>query len=229
MQHSGKSLVLLCLALMLCACSEQSSNRPAWNDIDVIRENTEAPRAHFVAYANRDNALARNLEANEWHRSLNGAWKFSYSDSPAGRPADFYRADFDVSGWGDIPVPSNWEREGHGYAIYVNVPYPFEIDEPNVPEVENPVGSYRRDFEVPENWTGRVLSLDQWRVCRLQRRQQDAIRVRRHKIRDLGYEHCCRGSVPLEHRQLPGGPGFLVIERNPARCDAVRATQTAGS
>ncbi|NIP19451.1 MAG: DUF4981 domain-containing protein, partial [Xanthomonadales bacterium] len=54
----------------------------------------------------------------------------------------------------DIPVPSNWERQGFGYPIYVNVPYPFEIDEPNVPVDDNPVGSYRRDFEIPADWAG---------------------------------------------------------------------------
>ena len=56
-------------------------------------------------------------------------------------------------------MPSNWERHGYGYAIYVNVPYPFEIDEPNVPETDNPVGSYRRDFKIPESWDGRDIFL----------------------------------------------------------------------
>ena len=76
---------------------------------------------------------------------------------PAARPVDFYREDFDVSGWDDIPVPANWERQGYGHAIYVNVP--FEIDEPNVPTTENPVGSYRRDFSVPESWQGEEIFL----------------------------------------------------------------------
>ena len=142
------------LATLLAACGGSSSGRPAWNDINIIRENTEAPRAHFIAYADRTAALAGELDANERYMSLNGKWKFNYVDMPADRPADFYEPDYDVSGWGTIPVPSNWEREGHGYAIYVNVPYPFNIDEPNVPTEENPVGSYRRDFEVPESWDG---------------------------------------------------------------------------
>ena len=32
-------------------------------------------------------------------QSLNGLWKFSYSEKPSERPADFYRNDFDVSGF----------------------------------------------------------------------------------------------------------------------------------
>jgi hypothetical protein len=141
-------LLLTCVA----ACSSDHA-RPHWNNIDVIRENVEAPRAHFVAYETGADALAGKLSENSRYQSLNGDWKFNYSDSPAGRPVDFYKSEFDTSGWGSIPVPSNWEREGHGYAIYVNVPYPFEIDEPNVPTEENPVGSYRRDFNVPEEWS----------------------------------------------------------------------------
>ena len=136
-----------------------ASDRPAWNDIDVIRENTETPRAHFVPYRSREDAIAGDPDANPWSQSLNGDWKFNYSDSPAARPAGFYREDFDVSQWNNIPVPSNWERQGHGYAIYVNVPYPFEIDEPNAPTVNNPVGSYRRDFSVPEAWQGEAIFL----------------------------------------------------------------------
>ena len=143
----------------MSACSADEP-RPAWNDINVIRDNVEAPRSHFVPYRSRDAALAGETGANAWRRSLNGAWKFRYSASPAGRPVDFYKADFDVSAWDHIPVPSNWEREGHGYPIYVNVPYPFEIDEPNVPEVDNPVGSYRRTFDVPASWSGEQVFVE---------------------------------------------------------------------
>ena len=145
------------IAAGVVACSGGSldfSARPHWNNIDVIRENVEIPRAHFVAYRSAASALAGDLSANSRYQSLNGDWKFNYSPSPDGRPAGFYQLNFDTSGWADIPVPSNWEREGYGYAIYVNVPYPFEIDEPNVPTEDNPVGSYRRSFDLPASWSG---------------------------------------------------------------------------
>ena len=148
-----RSFYVLSLLTFLAACSGESS-RPHWNNIDVIRENVEAPRAHFVAYPDEAGALAADVANNSRYRFLNGDWKFHYSDSPAGRPVDFFKSEYDTSSWDTIPVPANWEREGHSYAIYVNVPYPFEIDEPNVPTEENPVGSYRRDFEVPESWSG---------------------------------------------------------------------------
>jgi beta-galactosidase len=149
----------LLLPAALCAAANTPSVRPHWNNIEVIREHVEAPRAHFRPYPTRQAALAGAIEANPFHRSLNGPWKFQYSASPAARPEGFHETDFDVSDWPEIPVPSNWERHGFGYPIYVNVPYPFEIDEPNVPTEANPVGSYRREFEVPEAWSGRDVFL----------------------------------------------------------------------
>lgn len=54
-------------------------------------------------------------------------------------------------------MPSNWERHGYSYPIYVNVPYPFEPDQPNVPHDNNPVGSYERSFDLPEAWQARDI------------------------------------------------------------------------
>ncbi len=163
MRKVKHQFTLLIAAVLLPASvalgDDDDANRPAWNDINVIRENTEAPRAHFVPYRSREEAVAGDRDANPWLQSLNGNWKFSFAASPSARPAGFFEEDFDVSGWTDIPVPSNWERQGHGYAIYVNVPYPFAIDEPNVPTEDNPVGSYRRDFSVPEAWQGEEVFL----------------------------------------------------------------------
>ena len=145
----------LCSVSVLCAASAAAETRPAWNDIDVIRENAEAPRASFVPFRSKSEALDGDKQGNPYHQSLDGLWKFHYVDSPAARPTEFYRTDFDVSSWDSIPVPSNWERHGYGYPIYVNVPYPFEIDEPNVPTEDNPVGSYKRTFSVPDEWLER--------------------------------------------------------------------------
>jgi beta-galactosidase len=139
--------------------SDEGTERPAWNDIDVIRINAEAPRASYIAYPDPVVARARDISSNPRYVSLNGTWKFHYVDAPDARPEGFQAESFDVTNWDDIPVPSNWERHGFGYPIYVNVPYPFEIDEPNVPTDDNPVGSYRRDFELPEHWQDKDVFL----------------------------------------------------------------------
>ena len=144
------------------ACSERHGENgvPAyWNDVGVIRQNAEPPRASFVAFPGPGETLEGDLAGNPRSMSLNGTWKFSFSESPAERPLDFYRSDVDVSGWDEIPVPGNWERHGYGYPIYVNVPYPFEVDEPHVPAGDNPVGSYRRDFTVPDAWSDLAVFL----------------------------------------------------------------------
>jgi len=140
--------------------NQNVQDRPAWNNIDVIRENTEPARASFVAYPDAISAIQGATADNKKFLSLNGLWKFNYAEKPSARPVNFYRADYDVSPWPTINVPSNWEREGYGYPIYVNIPYPFEIDEPNVPTEKNPVGSYRRDFRVPADWQGDDIFLE---------------------------------------------------------------------
>jgi beta-galactosidase len=154
-----KTALYCAMVFAVLPATADDSVRPHWNNIEVIRENVEAPRAHFLSFPDRNGALAGSLPDNPYFLSLNGDWKFHYSDQPAQRLGRFHETGFDVTGWATIPVPSNWERHGFGYPIYVNVPYPFEIDEPNVPVENNPVGSYRRDFAVPAHWDGRDIFL----------------------------------------------------------------------
>lgn len=52
-----------------------------------------------------------------------------------------------------IPVPSNWECEGHGTPIYTNFVYPIPVDPPLVPEA-NPTGVYRLNFLAPHPLEG---------------------------------------------------------------------------
>ncbi len=147
--------------------------RPDWDNPAVVHLDTVAPRASFTAYPTEEQArqatptapffLTDHPTSAPWYRNLDGPWKFHFSPSPAQAPSDFYRADFDDGGWPTIPVPSNWEREGYGVAIYTNIKYPFHPDgrptPPDLPRDEDPVGSYRHDFEVPADWSGRNLYL----------------------------------------------------------------------
>ena len=56
---------------------------------------------------------------------LDGVWKFRWSPDPDNRPADFFENGYDVSGWDDIHVPTDWEMQGFGTPIYTNSRYPF--------------------------------------------------------------------------------------------------------
>ena len=129
--------------------------------------NKELNHATLMPYASLSEALAANRHASSFSRSLNGLWKFNWVDWPQKRPVNFYKADYDVTGWKDIKVPSCWQVEGYGTPYYSNFTYIFQKDFPRVmstPPVRytayqerNPVGSYRRNFNVPANWNGRRI------------------------------------------------------------------------
>ena len=55
--------------------------------------------------------------------SLDGQWLFRWSRNPEERAVDFYREDYDVSSWGKIKVPGNWQTQGYGTPIYTNIEY----------------------------------------------------------------------------------------------------------
>ena len=95
--------------------------------------------------------------------SLDGAWKFSYAEHPSARPVDFYRKEYADEGWSEINVPGHIQLQGYGKPQYINVAYPWEGVEqllpPEIPSEYNPVGSYRRWFDLPEGFMGKELRL----------------------------------------------------------------------
>ncbi len=129
-----------------------------WENPKVIGLNRLAPRAFFLPFADEASALSGERADTPFFASLNGVWKFHYSPTVAEAPANFFETGFDVSGWDDLTVPSNWQLHGYGRPHYTNVQYPFPVDPPRVP-TENPTGSYRRDFWIPETWDGRQIVL----------------------------------------------------------------------
>jgi beta-galactosidase len=131
------------------------TERPEWNNLEVLQVNRELPRATMMVYPDVEAAMEYDRTTSPWFKSLNGDWKFNWVKSPTDRPVDFFKPSFDARGWDTLPVPSNWEIEGHGLRIYTNSKYPFKKDIPNAPTEWNPVGSYRRTFEVPGDWDGR--------------------------------------------------------------------------
>ena len=92
--------------------------------------------------------------------SLDGQWFFHWSRQPEERPANFYQEDYDVSKWDKIVVPGNWQTQGYGTPIYININYPFMRNRPSVTseppkdwtayENRNPVGSYVTFVDVTE-------------------------------------------------------------------------------
>lgn len=185
------SIPLLCTALFFtfiqCPVisaleADESAFRPAvrpdWDNIAVFRINKEPARATCIAYPDRAAArvpldLSAPFLSSAWTRSLDGNWKFHWSPTPAQSPGDFFKPDFDVASWKDIPVPACWEPLGYGQIWYTNDRPGFQYDEsgkkrtpyegenrkvlakdPCIPHDNNPTGCYRRDFDLPQDWSG---------------------------------------------------------------------------
>lgn len=163
------SIAVFLVVLFLPGARLAAGEPPDWENERVFGRGKEPGRAYAFPYPDRASALAGTREATPWYLSLNGRWKFRWSPDPASRPVDFFRPDYDVASWDEIPVPSNWQLQGYGVPLYVNIRYPFRADPPRVmgePPKEfttyrhrNPVGSYRRTFEVPPAWRGRRVFL----------------------------------------------------------------------
>ena len=153
----------LCLAVWFCSLISidlRAKELPPWEDPAVVQINRLPVRATYVPYASRDAALAGRQSMRV--RSLNGRWRFHWTPRPEDRPKNFFASEFDASDWGQIVVPGNWQMQGYGVPIYTNIKYPFKKSPPRVmldpPEhftqykLRNPVGSYRRDFQIPKDW-----------------------------------------------------------------------------
>ena len=147
----------------------------------MIGENKLAPHSSFTSFTSKKNALNKQ---SEFYKSLDGKWNFNWVKNPKDRPINFMNPSFDVSSWNQINVPSNWEIEGYGVPIYVNHQYEFaDYKVPvsddmefikdssgsyvrtvpknpgKVPSEYNPVGSYRRDFNINSDWDGNKIFL----------------------------------------------------------------------
>ncbi|MBN2156761.1 MAG: DUF4981 domain-containing protein [Candidatus Lokiarchaeota archaeon] len=137
-----------------------------WNNPRYIGYNKIDPHNTLIYFDSVESALKKKewgeYTANyptQFYKTLNGDWFFKWVNNVHKRPKDFHKQTYDVSQWETIHVPSCWQLEGYGVPIYVNVRYPFVPFPPfmlgnyrigkNGPR---PVGSYRRNFKVPESW-----------------------------------------------------------------------------
>jgi beta-galactosidase len=137
-------LTLICASAFAVAQAQTEAELNAWNDVNIYEINRELPRTNVIPVGE------------QWSQCLNGDWKFHWVDSPSKAPTDFYKADYDVSSWGTIKVPANWELNGYGTPIYVNVDNEFRPNEPPfAPTIDNPVGCYVTEFDIPEIWKDR--------------------------------------------------------------------------
>ena len=149
LKHICSAAALLLSASFLNAAD--SAEYREWEDQDVNYVNVEPMRSDCAVPTGQDALML-----------LNGDWKFHFSPTPETRPIDFFKTDYDVSEWNTIQVPSTWEIQGYGTPQYSGWEYPFKVDPPFVTKEpprekttyleRNPVGSYVREFDLPDGW-----------------------------------------------------------------------------
>ena len=138
---------------------------PYWEDVTVSRVNTLAPRDELIPFATREAAekwadLEAEREESPYVLSLNGEWDFEWKARP----------DTNETKSAKIAVPGCWQLQGeYDPPLYTNYSYPHVNNPPHIMEApptnftqyvyRNPVGTYRRTFEVPKAWAGRRIVL----------------------------------------------------------------------
>ncbi|TFG14401.1 MAG: DUF4981 domain-containing protein [Promethearchaeota archaeon] len=130
-----------------------------WENPKIFGINKEPAHNTLIPFKDIDSAL-KGFENSSNYMTLNGNWKFNWVKKPAVRPIKFYESKFDDKNWKDIDIPSNWEMRGYDIPIYTNIQYPYSIDIVNIPGIDhenNPVGSYRRLFDIPDEWIGHEI------------------------------------------------------------------------
>ena len=136
-------------ALLLCIGLQAKKLEP-WQDPNIFQENRLPMRATFTV-------------DQEQRLSLNGVWKFHFSENVASRLKGFEAVSYNDASWAEMPVPGLLELNGYGVPVYVNIGYAwkglYKNNPPYVPEEGNYVGQYRRVFEVPQNWNGKEIVL----------------------------------------------------------------------
>lgn len=97
-------------------------------------------------------------------KSLDGVWKFSYAVNIDSAVSGFEKEEYDCRTWADIRVPAHIQMEGYDAPQYVNVQYPWdgreELSPGEIPTRFNPVASYVKYFEVPDQMQGKEI-----RIC----------------------------------------------------------------
>ena len=145
---------ILIIIIISCLCLTVGAQTfIEWQDPAVFEMNKMYPRAHFP--------LNESPYLKDKGVSLNGMWAFHYVPNADERPTDFFRTDYNDSGWDSIPVPGNWELNGYGVPVYVNTTNDFDNSQlPKVPVKGNAVGSYRRWVNIDKSYENQQVILN---------------------------------------------------------------------
>ena len=124
-------------------------------DPEIFAVNRRAAHSDHRYYADIESARAGTDMT--WRLCINGAWRFHYAENIFGRPIGFEEAGYDDGGFDEIQVPGHIQMQGYDRPQYCNVQYPWDgiedVIAPAIPQKFNPVGSYLREFNIPDEWS----------------------------------------------------------------------------
>ena len=151
--------LLLSFACMMTV-SAYGQKTPVWQDPNVNQVNREVRRADFFAFESMEKAKGDKSHSSRF-LSMEGMWKFHFVKNHQDAPVGFFSLKYDDSQWTDFPVPGLFEMNGYGDKIYKNVGYSwgttFKSDPPYIGETNNYTGSYRKTFDLPQDWKGQEV------------------------------------------------------------------------
>ncbi|MBM6821636.1 hypothetical protein H5986_02905 [Fusobacterium mortiferum] len=123
------------------------------NNPEIFQINRLEAHSDHLYFETLDSA--KNLEEIELKQSLNGTWKFQFSKNLDEREEEFYKENFDSNHFKDIIVPGHIQLQGFDRMQYINTLYLWDGREhlrpPHISEVDNPIGSYIKEFELNDN------------------------------------------------------------------------------
>ena len=162
--------------LMITAVLAKAQDGTEWDNPKISNVNREAAHTVSIPYGTVDQVAKNDMTISPYYMDLDGVWKFKWVGNPANAPKNVFGSDYNDAGWDNIDVPASWQvygiRKGKNWdkPLYCNVAYPFSYDRntysimaerpgwfsynSNMP---NPVGTYRRQFTLPDEWDGRDI------------------------------------------------------------------------
>ena len=124
----------------------------------VFEKKKLAPRAYMIPYADREQLENTSLSEERYHSSmvkvLSGNWDFKYYKSEKTLPDKLNTSRIK---FGTLPVPGDWQRNGISEPIYLNIPYEFHAELPDMPE-DMPVGVYRKKINITKVSENSIVS-----------------------------------------------------------------------
>ena len=157
---------ILSLGILTTVTAPSFAQQVPWLNEMVSEENRMPMHASYFVYEADQPAQKGDWTQSSNYQSLNGNWKFFWSEQPGSLPKNLELSSFDDSGWKFLKVPANWEMNGYGFPIYTTSGFEFaylmpekQPDPPKVPMNVNNTGVYRREISIPDNWRNKEVVL----------------------------------------------------------------------